>query len=253
MGKGRVAKMNIKFIASLTYSYGITAIARGPSYLIAELALPLSLLFMVGILSQGSLVVYAIIGGFIALIASNSLSSAGDAAFWRIQLRMQDLFVTTKITRIDYMMALTLSYFFGSLPGIALYFVIGMAYHIFTLMSLLVLVCLMALVTIATSSIAFIVAGMVKHVRNIWGIASILSIAMTLLPPTFYPYTSLPNYALYVLSISPVTPAAILAQSAFGLIKPLNYALIYEMAALLLLETIVFFALAKHFTVWREK
>ncbi len=245
--------MNIRFIASLTYAYGITAMARGPSYLVAEIALPLSLLFMVSILSQGSLVVYAIIGGFIALVASNSLSSAGDAAFWRIQLRMQDLFVTTKITRIDYMMGLTLSYFFGSIPGIALYIMIGLAYHIFTPFSFIVLLCIMALVTIATSSIAFVVAGMVKHIRNIWGIASLLSIIMTLLPPTFYPYTALPSFALYALAISPVTPAAILAQSAFGLIKPLNYGLVYAMAALLVIETIVFFALARHFTVWREK
>jgi ABC-2 type transport system permease protein len=244
--------MNIKFIASMTYSYGISAIARGPSYLIASLTLPLSLLFMVSILSGGALIVYAIIGGFIALLAANSLSSAGDAAFWRIQLRMQDLFVTTRITRIDYMLALTLSYFVGSLPGIALYIVIGLIYHIFTFETFIVLGCLMALVTIATSSISFIVAGMVKHVRNIWGIASILSVVMTLLPPTFYPYTELPPAALYALSISPVTPAAILAQNAFGLV-PFNITLVYEMVAILLLETIVFFSLARHFTVWREK
>lgn len=243
--------MNIKFIAYLTYAYGVSTLSRGPSYIIAELTLPLSLLFMVNVLSGGLLVNFAIIGGFIALLASNSLSSAGDAALWRIQLRIQDLFVTTRITRIDYMLGLTLSYFVGSLPGIALYILIGLAYHIFTLFSFGVLVLLMLLVTITSMSVSFIIAGMVKHVRNIWGISAILSVVMTLIPPTFYPYVYLPKYALYVLSISPVTPAAVLAQFAFGL-EPVDPTLAVAMAAILVIETIVYFTLARYFTVWRE-
>ncbi len=239
--------MNPKFVAYLVRYYGLSVLTRGPSYIIASLAMPLTLLFIVSILSGGRLIQYAIIGGFLSLIASNALSSAGDSAYWRLQLRMQDLLVTTRVTPTDYMMGLTLSYLVGSSPGIAIYTVLGVLYGLFNPVNAVLFAGIIALVVVSTSSIAFIAAGLVKHIRNIWGIAGILSVVMTLLPPTFYPYGILPTTALYVLSVSPVTPAAVLSQGLFGL-GPIDYYMVY----ILIAETLVYFAVARFLTVWRE-
>ncbi len=231
----------------MAWYYGVKAIPRGPSYVLAALMTPLSLLFIVFIITRGELVKFAIVGGFVITIASVALSSAGDAAFMRLQLRMQDLYVPTKVSPSDYMLALTLSYLMFSIPGIVVYAILGVIFHVFNTMAILILVGVMLLLVIATSSISFIISGMIKHVRNVWGIAAILSVVMTVLPPTFYPYNYIPRYALYILSISPVTPAAVIVQSAFRL----SPVLLLEVPVLIG-ETIILFVLARFLTRWRE-
>jgi hypothetical protein len=89
---------------------------RGPSYIIASLTTPLSLLFVVYILTSGALVKYAIVGGMITLVASIGIQSAGDATFLRLQLRLQDLYVASRVSPTDYMLALTMSFLAFSIP-----------------------------------------------------------------------------------------------------------------------------------------
>ena len=240
--------MNYKFTFLLAWYYGIRTISRGPSYIIAALSTPLALLFLVYIISDGSLVKYALVGGFIAIVASVALQSSGDAAFFRLQLRIQDLYVASGVTPSDYMIGLTLSYLMFSLPGIVLYGLLGLIYHLFTLFSVFMLVVVLCLLVVATSSISFIISSSIRHIRNIWGIAGILSILMTILPPTYYPYNAIPRGYLYLLSFTPVTPAAVVAQYSFGLSPALPIEFI-----ILVLETILYFALARYLTRWREK
>ena len=227
--------------------YGLYTITRGFSYVIASMSLPLTMLFLIGIISRGYLLKFAVIGGFISLISTNALSSAGDASFLRLELKFQDLLVTTRITRIDYMLGLMLSYLFFSLPGIAIYAAIGVILNLFTAFRAFALFLIMLSLLISETSLAFIIAGMMKHIRNVWGIVSILSIIFSVIPPIFYPYTYLPNYALYALSISPATPGAVVAQGIFGM-QPLNYA----MLILLIAETGFYFVLGMNFIKWRE-
>lgn len=102
-------KLNLRFIFTFAWYYRFRIISRGPSYLIANISTPLTLLFLVFVLSHGELVHYAIAGGFLTLIASVALQSSGDAAFMRLQLRIQELFVATSVSSADYMIGLTLS------------------------------------------------------------------------------------------------------------------------------------------------
>lgn len=240
--------MNLRFTLLLAWYYGIRTISRGPSYIVAALSTPLALLFLVYIISGGVLVKYALVGGFIAIVASVALQSSGDAAFFRLQLRIQDLYVASSVSPSDYMIGLTLSYLMFSLPGILLYGVLGTIYHLFSLFSVLMLIAVLALLVLATSSISFIISSSIKHIRNIWGIAGILSVLMTILPPTYYPYHAIPRFFLYLLSFTPVTPAAVVAQYSFGL-SPVLITELY----ILIIETAVFFAMARFLTRWREK
>ena len=177
--------MNLRFVGLLAWYYGFRTIIRGPSYIIASLSAPLTLLFIIYIISAGTLVKYAIIGGFIGLVASVALSSSGDAAFFRLQLRIQDLFVASSITPVDYILGLTMSYLVFSFPGIILYVALGTYYHLFTLISALALALILITLVMSTSAISFIIAISIGHIRNVWSIAGILSVVMTVLPPTF--------------------------------------------------------------------
>ena len=243
-----VLPLNPRFIASLAWSYGFRVILRGPSYIISSLSAPLTLLFIVSILSHGTLIKFALVGGFLGLIASVALSSSGDAAFMRLQLRFQDLYVASRVSPSDYMIGLTLSYVIFSLPGIILYSILGALFHIFSLKAILALIGIMCFLVVGTSSISFIVSSSIKHVRNVWGIAGIMSVIMTVLPPTFYPYEYIPRWALYLLSATPVTPAAVLAQWAFGLSPPF----VTEIY-IFIVETAIYFTMARYLTRWREK
>ncbi|MCL4453029.1 MAG: ABC transporter permease [Candidatus Thermoplasmatota archaeon] len=239
--------LNLKFILTMAWYYGVKTIVRGPSYLIASLATPLTLLFLVFVLSHGALVKFAIVGGLIAFVGSVGLSGAGDSAFFRLQLRIQDLYVPSKVSPFDYMAAFTMSYLVFSVPGIVLYIYLGSVYHLFTAYDSLVMVLIMVLLIISTTSISFIISGSIKHLRNIWGITGILTIITSILPPTFYPYSYVPRVFLYIIALSPTTPAAVLAQGAFGLSPELNI-----MLYVLIIETAVYAILARILVRWRE-
>ncbi|MCL4451465.1 MAG: ABC transporter permease [Candidatus Thermoplasmatota archaeon] len=239
--------MNLRFSLAFAWYYGFRTIKRGPSYVIASLSSPLTLLFLIYIISHGELIRYAVVGGFLGLVASVSFASVADAAFLRIQLRIQDLFVATSISPTDYILGLTLSYLIFSMPGIILYAIIGSLIHIFTLESITALILLLLVLTISTAGLSMTIGGAVNHIRNVWGISAIMSVVLTVLPPTFYPYSDLPKYIIYILAISPTTPAAVLAQGFFGF-EPIMYVMI----PIMVVETIVFFALARFFTRWRE-
>ena len=239
--------MNLRFSLAFAWYYGFRTIKRGPSYVIASLSSPLTLLFLIYIISHGELIRYAVVGGFLGLVASVSFASVADAAFLRIQLRIQDLFVATSISPTDYILGLTLSYLIFSMPGIILYAIIGALIHIFTLESIAALILLLLVLTISTAGLSMTIGGAVNHIRNVWGISAIMSVVLTVLPPTFYPYSDLPKYIIYILTISPTTPAAVLAQGFFGF-EPIMYVMI----PIMVVESIVFFALARFFTRWRE-
>ncbi|MCW6158875.1 MAG: ABC transporter permease [Thermoplasmatales archaeon] len=245
--------MNPKFVLYFAWYYGFYVIKRGPSYLLASLSLPLSLLFMVTIFTHGTLIAFAIAGGPIAIVAANSINGAADAAFFRIQIRIQDLYVATSLTSQDYMFALSMSYLVFSLPGIVLYAILGAYFKVFTLSSALPIIGLLILLTLAISNLSFIIAGLLKHIRNVWGITAILSIIMTVLPPTFYPFYYLPRGVIYILSVSPVTPAAVLFQGilfpkAVGMYSSVQL----PMFIILIVETLVLIFLGRRFIRWRE-
>ncbi|MEM0139164.1 MAG: hypothetical protein QXZ44_00915 [Ferroplasma sp.] len=147
----------------------------------------------------------------------------------------------------DYMVAFTLGYLVFALPGIALYIYLGTVYNLFTLYDSLMMVMIMVLLIISTTSISFIISGSIKHLRNIWGITGILTIITSILPPTFYPYTYVPKFFLYIIALSPTTPAAVLAQGAFGISPYMNI-----MLYVLIIETAVYFILARLLVKWRE-
>ncbi len=239
--------LNLKFILAMAWYYGVKTVVRGPSYLIASLATPLTLLFLVFVLSHGALVKFAIVGGLIAFVGSVGLSGAGDSAFFRLQLRIQDLYVPSKVSPFDYMAAFTMSYLVFSIPGIVLYIYLGTIYHLFTVYDSLMMVFVMLLLIISTTSISFIISGSIKHLRNIWGITGILTIITSILPPTFYPYTYVPKIFLYIIALSPTTPAAVIAQGAFGLSPNFNI-----MIYILVVETTIYAMLARILVRWRE-
>lgn len=240
--------MNLRFIGTFIWYYGIRSIKRGPSYIISSILYPLVFLFLITIFSAGRYLDYAVIGGFISIVAMNAIYSGSDMAFQRLQLRTQDLFVATSIGPADYMLGMGLSYLATSLPGILVYSIIGAYLGLFGLANALLFTLLLIAVLLGTMAISFTIFGFIKHVRNIWGIAGIASILLTVLPPTFYPYTLLPKALLYAFMLSPITEVSMLSQGVFGLAPAAYYAI-----PVLIIEIAIYSGIGIKLMRWREK
>jgi|BEDMetMinimDraft_1075159.scaffolds.fasta_scaffold00033_13 ABC-2 type transport system permease protein len=237
-----------RFIASLAWFYGYSALKRGPVYVLSYMVSPLSLLFLIYVISKGALIQYAVLGGLLATIVGNSLTSIGDFAFLRLEIKLQDLVVATQVNSLDYLLGLTLGNLIFSVPGVATYVALGEVYHMFTLLNSLWTLFSILLIMISSSSLSFLIASLLKHVRYAWGLAGFLSVAFTIIPPLYYPASVLSPSLIYPLMLAPSTPAALILQSQFGLwngsyITPL---------VVLVVETLVYSALAIKFSRWRE-
>ncbi len=240
--------MNLKFIAAHSWLTGAGSLKSTWMYMISSMGFPLSLLFIVGVLSDGALLPYALVGGLVSVVATNGITTMADLGMFKFEYMYKDLIVTSKASPIDYMLGVMLADLFWSLPAIAIYFILDIAFGILTPYAFVMSILVSVLVLLSTASLGFVLTSLVKHQRFVWAITGMLSLAMMVFPPTFYPYKYLPHSVLLILSISPTTPAAVLMQGFFGLAPTLWY-----MLYILIGETILLFLIAKYLTVWRER
>ncbi len=238
--------MNLNYIVGHVV-IGARSIKVNWPYMVSNLAFPLSLLFVVGILSQGKLLPFALVGGLLSIIAMNGITAVSYLGSLKFDYIYQDLIMTTKTSKIDYMFAHLLGELVWIIPSVVLYFVLDIIFSILTPYTFLMTLFLGALVSVATYSISFWFSGVVKNNRYTPAIGTVLGLLMITLPPTFYPYTYLPKSALYILTFIPTTPAVILAQGVFG-IAPMQW----YMLPVLIIETLAYFLIAKYLTKWRE-
>ena len=124
---------------------------------------------------------------------------------------------------------------------------LDLSYNLLNPANLLMTMIICLLLTISSFSLFFLLFSFIKQMRKARAISSMLSIVMSTIVPTFYPYTYLPKSVLLALSIIPSTPAAVLEQGLFNL-APIQW----YMLGILVTETIVYFMAAKYLTKWRD-
>jgi ABC-2 type transport system permease protein len=237
-----------RFIWSFAKFDGISWIMKNPASIVVNIITPLCLLFIIYLLSNGRLVSFAVVGGIIAIVASSSLTTTGQSAMYRLEYRLQELIVATKVSIMDYTLGFTISSLVFCSPGIAFFTILGIVLNLFTWTRFATTLAVIFLLALATSSIALFAGTRIRRTIGMWAISGILSAVLTLIPPTFYPYSLLPTPVLYLLAISPVTPAAVALQSTYGLAPTNSWAL-----PLLVFEAIFYMAFVRAFGRWREK
>lgn len=239
--------MNLKYILLHGWFTGVGSIKEGYLYLVAALCQPLALLFVVGVLSQGKLLPYALAGSIVSVMTINSTQSAGELAQLRLDNKHQDLIIATKTGPTDYMFGEMLGNVGWSVPSILLYLILDASYHMLNLYNLVMTLLVCMLVAVSIMSLMFCIFSFVKYIRKVWGLSTIFSTLLATIVPTFYPYTYLPKSVLFVLAVLPSTPAAVLEQGFFNLTPTAWYMLV-----ILLLETFAYLLLARYVTRWRE-
>ena len=240
--------MNLRFSYVFAKFYGLHAARRLPAYLISTILLPLSLLFIFTTVSKGALLDFAIIGGFVELLATNALNNLSDSSWLRLHNRFKDLMVASGLGPMSYMLGLIFNELFFALPGLAIYTAIGIVFGLLAPFTFLLMLVVLLLLYMAVSCIAFALSFLPSSQRDVWGYTSIAVVVLTLLPPVYYPYTYLPQPVLYATLAVPTTSASMLIQAIFGLAPfyaPALFVFVVEITACI--------AIPVFLTRWREK
>jgi ABC-2 type transport system permease protein len=236
---------------ALGWLNGIVAARRNPLWLLSNIVPPTSFLILMRLYARPDMLLFALIGGLQMTIASNAIGLMGDTVFYKREVKLQDMMVASPMRPVSYMFGLMLSGLFFSIPGIGIFIVLMVYYGLLNWGNLLIYIFASLLSLITLSGLSFTLATFVKEPRFVWPLSGILSFAISVIPPVYYPSTILPDWLAKISMFIPTSVAAAIFHYHSGLIKilPLPEILLW---GVLVLEAILFLEVAMHRSRWRE-
>lgn len=243
-----------QLIAILTISWidGVLSLRRAPLWVVSYLLMPLALLFFFSIYGDLTVMKMSIIGGIIMIAMSNGISILGDAAFYRIYVKYQDILIATPLRPISYILGLSLSMLVFASPGLMLFLVLAWLLKMMTPLFILVLAVCLIMVWASSSFMGFTVSTLFNRLRHVWPVASILSLVLAILPPVYYPATILPQGYQWIGALAPTGAAAMILHQVSGLVE-LEVPAIMASIASLIGYTTLFMLLSIFRARWREE
>ncbi|HLM70123.1 MAG TPA: ABC transporter permease [Thermoplasmata archaeon] len=241
----------LRSILTLVQLNGLIPIRTTPLYIVNLLASPLSFLFFIYIVSHGTYVSYGITGGMVLTMLTVGTSLQSDLTHYRHDLKFQDIVVASPVEAPIYVAGMALSELVYSLPALAVFIALFVAWGFATVTSLVVVAGVMVLVWAFASALAFTLATYFKDVRETFIFSPMLSLLFTVLPPVYYPISALPGWAQVAARVSPTTYAASLVQGAVGQ-QPLSFADAALDWAVLLAFTAGLFVIAAVKARWKD-
>ncbi|ABP94526.1 MULTISPECIES: ABC transporter permease [Metallosphaera] len=240
--------MNLRYVLAFAWFYGYSFLKRGYTYVFSYLITPLSILFLVYVLSRGALLQYAVVGGLISVVATNSVVSLSDVVMLRKEMKLQDMLVATRIGPAEYMLGLATANLIFSSVGMIVYVILGLILHVFSITSALISFLIACYLNYSMTGLAFIIGTFVPYTRHSWAISGVLGTVFTIIPPIYYPYSELHGIVAYLSLVIPSSPASVITQGVTGLTN-------FNVIALLLflVEGPLFVLLAMKTSRWREK
>jgi ABC-2 type transport system permease protein len=215
---GMIAVRNrIQAILTIAYMNGIVPIRTQPLYLIGVLASPLSFLFFIDVASRGLLLPYGIAGGMVLTMVSIGTSLQTDMSHYKQDLKLQDLVVASPVEAPTYVAGLAFSELVYSLPGVVVFALLWILYVPVTILAVFAIIGVLILVWAFASALGFTLATYFADVRETFIFSTLISLALSVLPPVYYPVSFLPSSLRTVAYLSPTTYAADLVRGAFGL------------------------------------
>ncbi|MGI0092191.1 MAG: ABC transporter permease [Nitrososphaerales archaeon] len=245
-------KHQIRAILVLTWFDGLLPIRRSPFNIVNFIVSPLTILFFIYIFAGPGKVVFALGGGLIAVIVGSCIILETDAAFIRIVARLEDMFVSSPLSPVAYVVGLSIASLANGAAGVVLFSsLIVLETHMQIVSSLEIIFA--ALITWASiSSLGFMISTFARDVRDLWVYSPLLTVLLSFLPPVFYPITIIPENFRFVAYLAPTTYPAGIIQNAVGLLKftSSSEALLYYGGAMI--YTIILVSLAAKLSKWRQ-
>ena len=211
------ARHRLRSVLTLIFLNGVIPIRTQPLFLLNLVASPLSFLFFIAIVSRGTYLAYGITGGMILTMLSVGTGLQSDLTHYRHDLKFQDIVVASPVEAPVYVAGMALSELVYSLPVLGVFVVLFTADGFVSPLTLVVVAGTLVLVWAFASALAFTLATYFEDVRETFMFSPLISLALTVLPPVYYPVSALPGWAQTAARFSPTTYAAGLVQGATGL------------------------------------
>jgi ABC-2 type transport system permease protein len=210
-------KQEIRAVAVLVWFDGALPIRRSPFSLVNFIVSPLTILFFVYIFAGPGKVVFALAGGLVAVIVGSCIILETEAAFIRLVVKLQDMFVSSPISPATYVIGLSLGQLCNGVAGIVLFSAL-LAFEIhLTALGVLEILGAAVITWASISALGFMISTFARDIRDLWVYSPLLNVLLAFLPPVFYPISYIPAAFRIVAYLAPTTYPAQIIQKAVGL------------------------------------
>ena len=239
-----------KQIFIIAYMTGFLWLRRNPLSLIFTAISPFSLLFILFVVSSGEYVQFAVAGSLVMALVGYGLALGQDISFYKIEYKMQDVFVASPVSSITYMLGLALSQLLYGLP--ALMVLLSLALYFSVSLNFLPLLLLNVFLIWGTmSSIGFFLSSHMLHMRNATQLISFVNVIIAIIPPVFYSIEKLPIDLQFIAYLVPTTHASLMLQYSMGFPVPQGWSISIGLFVQIS-YFIIFILVAKKKALWRE-
>jgi ABC-2 type transport system permease protein len=245
---------SIKQAFLIAHINGLLWLRRYPASIIFTAMIPFSFLFIVFVIGGGQYTHLALAGSLVSAAASYGLATGNNIINWKVEYKMQDVFVSSPVSSFTYMAGIALSELLFGLPAFVVLTILIVIFSSNFLFSTVMAIVTLVLVWASTSSIGYFISTRSTHPRFVESFVAFLRIAVVVLPPVFYPLSLVPTEELRYLAYAiPTTHASLILQYTMGLPQTMGSSWSPEIGFTVLIVYIVGFALlAKTKGVWRE-
>jgi ABC-2 type transporter. len=207
----------LKTVLAISWFNGIVNLKRSPLSVLNFVLTPFSILFFIFIFGGPRATTYGLVGGVISTIVSSSIIIETDAAFIRLILKVQDMFVASPCTPLTYVAGLALSELMNGLPGIVIFLALLTHFNHVGVLGDALIVFSAALTWASISSLGFFISTFARDPRDLWVYSPILTVMLSFLPPVYYPLSVIPNWVRPLAYLAPTTYSAELIRIASGI------------------------------------
>src|SRR2546428_4784894 len=225
---------------------------RSPAAAIVPLLQPFFFLYFLHLIAPESYFPLQVAGAM--LFSTQNIGSwcLSDSAVFRIELRLQDIFVASPHDKLHYLFGVAFSNLIPAAPAlIALAVILAMVTHV-TVVGWIVLVACILTVWVLYSAIGIAVSSRLRSQREVWPVGNLIFTLLGILSPLYYPLSKLPPVWRELAQLLPATYAALLVQGTLGL-DPSAAGNLAVDAGLLVLSTAGGLLLAWRLYQWRER
>ncbi len=228
-------------------------VARNPIATVVPILLPFFFLYFLALITPPNLHLFPlqVVGAMLFTTQNIGSWCLSDSAYWRLEQRLQDMFVASPLDKFRYLFGVAFSNLIPAAPALI---ILGIILALVTPVSLggwLVLAAAIFMVWVLYSAIGIAVSSRLQSQMEVWPVGNLVFTTLGILSPLYYPLTILPPIWQGLARFLPATYAALIVQDALNLPSALPAEASVD-AGLLVVSTVVGLLIAMYLYTWRE-
>ncbi len=229
-------------------------VARNPVATIVPILLPFFFLYFLALISPPGLFPLQVVGAMLFTTQNIGSWCLSDSAYWRLEQRLQDMFVASPLGKFQYLFGVAFSNLIPAMPALIILGVILALVTPVSFVGWLVLAAAVFMVWVLYSAIGIAVSSRLQSQMEVWPVGNLVFTTLGILSPLYYPLSLVASRAPIWADVArflPATYAALIVQSALNLPQAMPGEAATD-AILLVVCTLVGIVLAMALYTWRE-